>query len=110
MDKTIIVWEVIILVKIMFFQMQLNFYSKVGTGTAVRKYRGHAGTVNCVRFNEDSSLAVSGSLDGTVKCWDVKSKRQDPVQSLEEAKDSVTSVDVSDHEILVGSADCRVRR
>ena len=90
--------------------MQLNFYSKVGTGTAVRKYRGHAGTVNCVRFNEDSSLAVSGSLDGTVKCWDVKSKRQDPVQSLEEAKDSVTSVDVSDHEILVGSADCRVRR
>ncbi len=53
MDKTVIVWE-------------------VGSGLAVRKFRGHAGTVNCVRFNEDSSVAISGSVDGTVRCWDVK--------------------------------------
>lgn len=66
--------------------------------------------MNCVRFNEDSSIALSGSIDGTVKCWDVKSKRQDPVQTLEETKDSVTSIDVSDHEILVGCADSKVRR
>jgi mitogen-activated protein kinase organizer 1 len=94
MDKTVIVWE-------------------VATGTPVRKFRGHAGhagVVNCVRFNEDSSVALSGSIDGTVKCWDVKSKRQEPIQTLEESGDSVTSLDVSDHEILVGSADCRVRR
>ena len=88
MDKTVIVWD-------------------VGTGAALRKYRGHAGTVNCVRFNEDSTIAISGSVDGTVKCWDAKSKRQEPVQTLEECKDSVTSVDISDHEILVGCADCR---
>ena len=62
------------------------------------------------RFNEDSSIALSGSVDGTVKCWDVKSKRQEPVQTLEECKDTVTSLDVSDHEILVGSADSSVRR
>ncbi len=91
MDRTVAVWE-------------------VGSGLAVRKYRGHAASVNCVRFNEDSSLAISGSVDGRVKCWDVKSKRQDPVQTLEECKDSVTSLDVSDHEILVGCADCKVRR
>jgi len=29
---------------------------------------------------------------------------------MDEAKDSVTSLDVSDHEILAGSADGRVRR
>ena len=32
------------------------------------------------------------------------------VQILDEAKDSVTSLQVSDHEILTGSADCRFRR
>jgi mitogen-activated protein kinase organizer 1 len=31
-------------------------------------------------------------------------------QILEEPKDSVTSLDVSDHEILAGSADAKVRR
>lgn len=44
------------------------------------KIKGHAGTVNAVRFNEDSSVAISGSIDGTVKCWDLKSKRNDPIQ------------------------------
>ena len=29
---------------------------------------------------------------------------------MEESKDSVTSIDVSDHEILIGSADAKVRR
>ena len=91
MDKTVIVWD-------------------VSQGSALRKYRGHAGTVNCVRFNEDSSLAISGSIDGTVKCWDVKSKRMEPIQTLDEAKDSVTTLDVTDHEILAGSADGKLRR
>ena len=31
-------------------------------------------------------------------------------QTLDEAKDSVVSMQVTDHEILVGSADSRVRR
>ncbi len=55
-------------------------------------------------------MAISGSIDATVKCWDVKSKRLEPIQSLEETSDSVTSIDVSDHEIMVGCADGRVRR
>jgi len=32
------------------------------------------------------------------------------LQILDEAKDSVISVHVSDHEILSGSADCQLRR
>ncbi|WAR24080.1 WDR83-like protein [Mya arenaria] len=58
----------------------------VASGKSLRKYRGHAGIVNCVRFNEESSLV------------------------LDEAKDSVTCIQVSDHEILTGSADGRIRR
>jgi len=89
-DKTVILWD-------------------VSTGIPQRKWRGHAGTVNCVSLNEDSSVAISGSIDATVKCWDLKSKSQDPIQTLEETRDSVTSILVTDHEILIGSADGKVR-
>ncbi|KRY16595.1 WD repeat domain-containing protein 83 [Trichinella patagoniensis] len=67
----------------------------VGSGRIVRKFRGHAGSVNAVAFNNESSVLMSASLDGTI---------------LDEARDSVLSVTVSDHEILTGSADCRTRR
>ncbi|XP_013396649.1 WD repeat domain-containing protein 83 [Lingula anatina] len=82
----------------------------VARGVTVRKYRGHPGSVNCVRFNEESTVIMSGSIDGTVRIWDCKSRKMEPIQILDEAKDSVTSVAVSDHEILTGSADGRVRR
>lgn len=82
----------------------------VSTGQAVRKYRDHAGTVNCVCFNEESTVILSGSIDSTVKVWDVRSRKSQPIQDMKEAKDSVTTVQVSDHEILTGSADSRVRR
>jgi hypothetical protein len=39
----------------------------------------------------------------------MRSKSQDPVQILEEVKDSVTCLLVTDHEIIIGSADGRVR-
>ena len=65
--------------------------------------------VNCVTLNEDSTVALSGSIDGTVRCWDMKSKSQEPIQILEEMKDNVTCILVTDHEILVGSADGKVR-
>jgi len=90
LDKTIILWD-------------------VSTGNPQRKWRGHAGTVNCVALNEDSTIAISGSIDATVKCWDMRSKSQEPVQNLSELKDSVTSIIVTDHEILIGCADGKVR-
>lgn len=91
MDKTVMVFD-------------------VSTGKSLRKYRGHAGTVNCVKFNEESSLVLSGSIDSTVKIWDLKSRKMDPVQVLDEAKDGVTCIQVSDHEVLTSSADGRIRR
>lgn len=91
LDKAVLLWD-------------------VATGKILRKYRGHVGRINCVRFNEEGNVVLSGSLDGSVRIWDCRSKRPDPIQILEEAKDSVTSIFVSDHEIVTGSADCSVRR
>ncbi|KAL3868763.1 hypothetical protein ACJMK2_041528 [Sinanodonta woodiana] len=82
----------------------------VASGKTLRKYRGHAGTVNCVQFNEESTVVLSGSIDSSVRCWDVRSKNMEPIQVMDEAKDSVTTIQVSDHEILTGSADGSIRR
>ncbi|XP_072346890.1 WD repeat domain-containing protein 83 [Scyliorhinus torazame] len=90
-DKTVILWD-------------------VATGKLVRKFRGHGGKVNCVQFNEESTVIVSGSIDTSIRCWDCRSRTSEPIQILDEAKDGVSSVQVSDHEILSGSVDGRIRR
>uniref|UniRef100_A0A669QX77 WD repeat domain-containing protein 83 n=1 Tax=Phasianus colchicus TaxID=9054 RepID=A0A669QX77_PHACC len=66
--------------------------------------------VNCVQFNEEATIIVSGSIDSTVRCWDCRSRRPDPVQVLDEAKDGISSLKLSASEILTGSVDGRVRR
>ncbi|KAG7306707.1 hypothetical protein JYU34_008132 [Plutella xylostella] len=89
-DKSVILWD-------------------VTTGQPLRRYRGHASSVTCVTFNEESSMAVSGSVDNTVAFWDILSRRQEPVQTLKDAKDTITSIKVTDHEILTCSVDCHAR-
>jgi len=76
----------------------------------IRRFRGHDGQINCVLFNRDSSVILSASFDGNVRLWDVKSKSRDPIQILNDARDSVTSLAVSEHEIITGSLDNRVRK
>ncbi|XP_013163332.1 PREDICTED: WD repeat domain-containing protein 83 [Papilio xuthus] len=89
-DKSVILWD-------------------VATGQPVRRYRGHASSVTCVKFNEESTMVVSGSVDNTVAFWDVVSRRQEPVQVLKDAKDTITSIQVTNNEILTCSVDCHVR-
>ncbi|XP_033228363.1 WD repeat domain-containing protein 83 [Belonocnema kinseyi] len=91
LDKSVIVWD-------------------VATGTPVRRFRGHSGAVMTVRYNEESTMAISGSRDNSVMCWDTRSRAQDPAQTLNDAKDTISSIRVSDYEILTGSFDCRIRK
>jgi mitogen-activated protein kinase organizer 1 len=44
-----------------------------------------------------------------VRLWDCKSQSTKPIQALEEARDSVSSVDISGYEIVTGAVDGRVR-
>ena len=50
-----------------------------------------------------------GSYDSTVRIWDCKSQSTKPIQVLDEAKDSVSSLDILGHEIVTGSVDGRTR-
>lgn len=66
--------------------------------------------VNAVKFNFESTLLFSASVDGTCKVWDLRGRSYDPTQTLNESKDTVTSLFLSDYQILTGSADCCIRR
>ena len=70
----------------------------------------HLSKVNCVRYNGDSSLLVSASDDNAVKLWDTRAKANSSVQTLSDAADSVTCLDLSEFEILATSLDksCRL--
>eukprot|EP00794_Sanderia_malayensis_P016042 gene16042-17664_t len=86
-DKAVILWD-------------------VATGKAIRRFRGHSSKINCVKANKDDfTVLVSGSYDTTVRCWDTRSRSQDPMQVLDEARDSISSIQVSEHSILTGSVD-----
>jgi mitogen-activated protein kinase organizer 1 len=90
-DKSVIIWDVI-------------------AGTPIRRLRCHTGTVTTVRFNEMSTMIVSGSQDNSVMLWDIRARTMTPVQVLPDAKDSISSIRISDHEILSASYDTKVRR
>ncbi|KAF1967472.1 mitogen-activated protein kinase organizer 1 [Bimuria novae-zelandiae CBS 107.79] len=90
-DKTVFLWD-------------------VQTAQTIRRFTGHAGRVNRGVFGgEGDSVIVSGSFDGTVRVWDVRSTSYKPIMMFSDAKDSVTDVLVFDAEIVSGSVDGRVR-
>lgn len=85
-------------------------YTEVASGKIIRKYRAHVGRVNACRFNlEESNIIISGSIDGKVKFWDVRSRSFDAVQELDDCKDSVTYIDVNQQQVLVSCLDKRIR-
>ncbi|KAH7396282.1 WD40-repeat-containing domain protein [Pyrenochaeta sp. MPI-SDFR-AT-0127] len=90
-DKTVFLWD-------------------VQTAQTARRWTGHAGRVNRGVFGGDGdSVIATGSFDGTVKIWDVKSNAYKPIMTLDDAKDSITDISVHDSDILASSVDGRVR-
>lgn len=85
------------------------FYWDVASGSVLRRFRGHNTIVNCVKFNNDSSVLMSGGNDSMVRLMDLKSRSYEPIQVLDDAKDSVTCIDCTNDEVLVGSVDGKVR-
>lgn len=86
------------------------FMWDVPTARVIRKFEGHEQSVNCVRFNADSSVLLSGSYDKTIRAWDIRARNAYvPIQVLDDFKDSVTSMVVTDYEIIAGCVDGAVR-
>jgi glucose repression regulatory protein TUP1 len=46
----------------------------VTTGTLVDVLRGHQNSVHSVVFTKDGGGIVSGALDNTIRCWDLRAK------------------------------------
>jgi len=86
------------------------FLWDVATGRVIRQFRNHNKRVNCVAYGgESSSVIVTGSYDTLVRCWDARSGSADPIQAMNDAKDSITSVIVDAHVIISASVDGTIR-
>ncbi|KAJ2234440.1 hypothetical protein IWW45_003412 [Coemansia sp. RSA 485] len=75
-----------------------------------RKYTsGHSQRVDCVAINKEASVVVSGSFDKTVAVWDIRSMQHMPLQIMDDAKDGISCVAMTDTEVIAGSIDGSVR-
>ena len=41
-----------------------------------------------------------GRNDQSVKCWDLRSRSYEPIMTMDEAKDSISAIDLTGHEVL----------
>ncbi|PVU88470.1 hypothetical protein BB561_005835 [Smittium simulii] len=89
-DKTVFLWD-------------------IERGDIPRKYGGHTMRINTVCMNQEGSLLLSGSYDTTVRIFDLRARQRSSVQVLDDAKDSISSVFINQHQIISGSVDGYVR-
>ena len=88
-DKSLIVWE-------------------VESGKILRRFRNLA-PFNSVCYGHEANTALAGSLDGTLKIYDLRALNAwEPIQTLGEASDSV-SCKVHEHLIFSTSLDKKLR-
>lgn len=64
----------------------------VVTQKVKRRYQGHVARINDVAMSLGCETYLSASYDATVRIWDGRSSSHEPIQILNESKDSVTSV------------------
>lgn len=85
------------------------FYWDVATAQPIKRFSGHTARVNAVAFNAESTIMASGSFDASVRLWDLKSQQWMPIQVLEDAKDSITSILITEYEMYTACVDGHVR-
>lgn len=86
------------------------FLWDVSTGNVIRRFQGHTQRINAVALNGEGSIMVTASYDKTVRIWDLKNYNgRDPIQILDNARDSVSHVILTDHEIITSSIDGCIR-
>ncbi len=81
----------------------------MASGQVVRRLAGHEQRINAVARNAEGTVLVTGSYDRSVRLWDLRAHGRDPMQTMSDARDSVTSLVVSGAEIFAGSVDGSVR-
>ncbi|GHJ83712.1 hypothetical protein NliqN6_0114 [Naganishia liquefaciens] len=102
-DKAVLIWD-------------------VSSGTVTRRLQGHFGKVNVVKYagggagakDGGGNVLVSGSFDSKVMIWDMRAVSRLPIQTLQEARDSITSISIPPSsaggaEIITGCVDGVVR-
>lgn len=57
-----------------------------------RRLHGHVGRINAVAVSDGCETYLSAGYDGTVRVWDGRSRSNEPIQILKDAKDSVSDV------------------
>lgn len=82
----------------------------VSRSVVSRKIRAHDADINSVRYNPENTLCITCSADKKVNVWDMRSRSYQPVQTMADAKDGVTCLSVSTHEIAASSLDGCVRQ
>jgi WD40 repeat protein len=78
------------------------------TGDLIRTINAHTGMIQDLSFAEDNKTIISGSIDGTVKSWNVESGENTMTHA---AGVEVWSLDVTSNGniIMLGCADGTVR-
>lgn len=63
--------------------LEINFcFLYLFLGKIIRKFTGHDSRINTVCYNLDESVLLTGSYDGTLRIWDLKSHNYLPIETL----------------------------
>ena len=75
-----------------------------------KRIQAHSSKINAIQLNDDCTVCITASYDQTVKCWDLRSSSYEPIQVLQDFKDSVSCLSLKvDSCILTGCIDGHVR-